>query len=68
MLLALGSVYGGRAGKAAADAAHRMVVAGVEPPGWAADLTEPMTVGDSWRLADPDGTGSMLICTLRWRR
>jgi hypothetical protein len=63
MLLALGSVCGGRAGKAATDAARRMVGAGVEPPGWTAELTEPVTVGDCWRFADPDGTGSLLICT-----
>jgi len=63
MLLALGSVCGGRAGTAAADAARRMVDAGVEPPGWVAELTEPVSVGDCWRLADPDGTGAMLICS-----
>jgi hypothetical protein len=63
MLLALGSVCDGRKGKAAAAAASRMVGAGVAPPGWANELTEPVTVSDCWRLADPDGTGSMLFCT-----
>ncbi|WP_291415265.1 plasmid pRiA4b ORF-3 family protein [Actinophytocola sp.] len=63
MLLALGSVCDGRAGDAARTAASRMVGAGVEPPGWAAELTEPVSVGDCWRLADPDGTGAMLICS-----
>jgi pRiA4b ORF-3-like protein len=63
MLLALGSVCGGRAGTAAADAARRMVGAGVEPPVWAAEMAEPLSVGDCWRLADPNGTDAMLICT-----
>jgi len=63
MLLALGSVCGGRPGTAAADAARRMVDAGIEPPGWGTELTEPVSVGDCWRLADPDGAGAMLICS-----
>ncbi|MFL6126241.1 plasmid pRiA4b ORF-3 family protein [Actinophytocola sp.] len=63
MLLALGSVCGGRAGKAATDAAHRMVGAGVESPGWATELTEPVSVGECWRFADPAGAGAMLICS-----
>jgi hypothetical protein len=63
VLLALGSVCDGRAGEAARAAAGRMVGAGVKPPGWAAELSEPVTVGDCRRFADPDGTGSLLICT-----
>jgi hypothetical protein len=66
MLLALGSVCDGTVGEAARTAARRMVDAGVEPPGWAAELTEPVTFGDSWRFADPDGTGSFLICMFDW--
>ena len=45
MLLAIGSVAGGRAGKAASAAADRLVEAGVPRPGWAAELGEPVTVG-----------------------
>ncbi|HYQ62661.1 plasmid pRiA4b ORF-3 family protein [Actinophytocola sp.] len=63
MLLALGSVCGGRAGEAAGDAARRMVGAGVESPVWAAEVAEPLLVGDCWRFADPTGAGAMLICT-----
>jgi hypothetical protein len=63
MLLALGSVCGGRVAEATADAARRMVGAGVESPGWAAELSEPVSVGDCWRLADSDGAGAMLLCT-----
>jgi hypothetical protein len=62
MLLGLGSICGGRVGKAAADAVGRMAGTGVEPPSWAVELSEPVSVGDCWRLADPDSTGSMLIC------
>jgi hypothetical protein len=39
-----------------------MVGAGVAPPGWAAELSEPVSVGDCWRFAAPDGTGTMLFC------
>lgn len=62
MLLALGSICDGRAGTAAADAARRMVDAGVEPPEWAPELAEPVTVGDCRRLSDPQGLGALLIC------
>ncbi|MGB3440020.1 MAG: plasmid pRiA4b ORF-3 family protein [Actinophytocola sp.] len=61
MLLALGSICGGRAGTAAADAARRMADAGVEPPGWATELTMPVTFGDCWRFADPKGEGAILL-------
>jgi Plasmid pRiA4b ORF-3-like protein len=63
MLLAVGSVAGGRAGKEAAVAADRMVEAGVIRPGWAAELTEPVTVGECWRLVDSAGIASMLACS-----
>jgi hypothetical protein len=63
MLLALGSVCGGRAATAATDAARRMVDAGVEPPGWATELTTPTTVGECWRFVDPEGAGAMLLGT-----
>lgn len=63
MLLAFGSVCGGRAATAAADAARQMVDAGVDVPTWAAELTTPVTAGDCWRFADPEGAGAMLLGT-----
>ncbi|HEV2779593.1 MAG TPA: plasmid pRiA4b ORF-3 family protein [Actinophytocola sp.] len=63
LLLALGSVADGRAGKAAGAAADRLAAAGVPRPGWAAELAKPVTAGDCWRLADPDASGSLLVCT-----
>ena len=63
MLLSLGSVCGGRAATAAADAARRMVDAGIEPPGWTAELATPVSVGECLRFADPEGAGAMLLGT-----
>jgi len=63
VLLAIGSVAQGRAGKAASVAADRLVEAGVARPGWAAELGETVTVGDCWRLYDSQGTASMLACS-----
>jgi len=63
MLLAIGSVAAGRAGKAASVAADRLIQAGVARPGWAAELGEPVTVGDCQRLSDSQGTASMLACS-----
>jgi hypothetical protein len=63
MLLAIGSVAEDRAGKAASAAADRLVEAGVPRPGWAAELAEPVTVADRWRLTDSQGTASMLACS-----
>ncbi len=63
VLLATGSVAQGRAGKAAWAAAGRLVEAGVARPLWAAELGEPVTVGDCWRLSDSQGTASMLACS-----
>lgn len=64
MLLAIGSVAPGLPGRVAWAAADRLVEAGVAPPGWAAELREPVTVGDCRRVADPEGLASMLICTV----
>jgi len=63
MLLAIGSVAQGQAGKAAAVAADRLVQAGVARPGWAGELDEPVTVADCSRLGDSQGTASMLACS-----
>jgi hypothetical protein len=63
MLLALGSVAEGQAAKVASAAAGRLVDAGTPAPGWAAELNEPVTVADCWRLLDPHGTGSILACS-----
>ncbi len=62
MLLAIGSVAPGRAGKAASVAADRLAEAGVSRPTWAAELDEPVTVADCVRLSDSQGTASMLAC------
>jgi hypothetical protein len=63
MLLAIGSVAQGQAGKAAWAAADRLAEAGIARPGWAAELGEPVTVADCWRLDDSQGTASMLACS-----
>ncbi|MGH3620416.1 MAG: plasmid pRiA4b ORF-3 family protein [Sciscionella sp.] len=63
MLLAIGSIAEGRAGKAASAAADRLVEAGIPRPGWADELGEPMTVADCCRLSDSEGTASMLACS-----
>ncbi|MQA07989.1 MAG: plasmid pRiA4b ORF-3 family protein [Pseudonocardiaceae bacterium] len=63
MLLAIGSVADGQPGAAASAAAERLRAAGLPSPGWAAELTEPVTVADRTRLTDPDGVGSILTCT-----
>jgi hypothetical protein len=63
MLLAIGSVAQARAGKAASAAADRLVEAGIARPGWAAELGEPVTATDCWRLSDAQGTASMLACS-----
>ncbi|MFN2495942.1 MAG: hypothetical protein ABR608_08550 [Pseudonocardiaceae bacterium] len=60
MLLAIGSVTTGPAARAAAAAAARLVQAGIPRPGWAAELSEPVTLGQGWRLIDSQGTASML--------
>lgn len=63
MVLAIGSVAEGRAGKAASAAADRLVQAGIPRPGWAAELDEPVTVADCWSIIDAQGTASMLACS-----
>lgn len=63
MVLAIGSVAEGRAGKAASAAADRLVQAGIPRPGWASELGEPVTVADCWRIIDTQGTASMLACS-----
>jgi hypothetical protein len=62
MVLAIGSVAGDHVGKAASAAADRLVQAGIPRPGWAAELGEPVTVTDCWRLVDAQHTASMLVC------
>lgn len=63
MVLAIGSVAQGRAGKAASAAADRLVQTGIPRPGWAAELGEPVTVTDCWRIIDTQGTASLLACS-----
>jgi hypothetical protein len=63
VLLAIGSVAQGRAGKAASVAADRLIQGGVSRPGWADELDEPVTVADCWRLFDSEGIASMLACS-----
>jgi hypothetical protein len=63
MLLAIGSVATGRAGKAASVAADRLIQAGIARPGWADELGEPVTVDDCQQLSDSRGTASMLACS-----
>jgi hypothetical protein len=63
ILLAVGAVAGGRAGKEASGAADRLVEAGVPRPGWAAELGEPVMAGDCWRLVDSDDSMSVLACS-----
>ena len=63
MLLSIGAVVQGQAGKAASAAAGRLLEKGVPLPGWAAELDEPVTVADCGRLHDTQGTASMLACS-----
>lgn len=63
MVLAIGAVAEGRAGEAASAAADRLVQTGVPRPGWAAELGEPVTVADCWRIIDAQGTASLLACS-----
>lgn len=63
MVLAIGTVTEGRVGRAAAAAADRLVQAGIPRPGWAAELGEPVTVTDCWRVIDAQGTASLLACS-----
>lgn len=65
MLLAIGSVAGDLAGKAASAAADRLVRSGVPAPAWAAGLGEPVTLTGAWCLTDTGNTASMLVCSFR---
>jgi len=65
MLLAIGSVTEGRVRRAASAATERLVAAGVPQPRWAAELNEPVTLTDCWRLVDTQETASMLTCLFR---
>ncbi|MFI5892559.1 plasmid pRiA4b ORF-3 family protein [Actinoplanes sp. NPDC051513] len=60
VLIALGALDDG---PAAADAAARLMSAGVPSPAWASELGEPVRVGPCRRFTDPDDTASMLVCT-----
>lgn len=62
MLLAIGSVVEGRAGATVRAAADRLIEVGLPPPGWAANLNEPVTLTECWRLTDTLATVSMLVC------
>lgn len=59
MLLAISSVARVEAAVAAAD---RLAKAGIPRPAWAAELTEPVSVAECWRLVDTDETESILVC------
>ncbi|MEU8328253.1 plasmid pRiA4b ORF-3 family protein [Micromonospora sp. NPDC048839] len=59
VLLAIDAV---REGTVAAEAAQRLVDAGVTPPSWAGELRQPVRVGACRRFADPAGSASMLVC------
>lgn len=62
LLLALGAVADGQTGKDARTAAERLIDAGAPAPRWAAELSEPVTVGEALRIGDPAGAGSILVC------
>jgi Plasmid pRiA4b ORF-3-like protein len=64
MLLALSSVVDGPAREAAMAAADRLAGTGVPRPNWAAELAEPVSVTECWRVADQDEMESMLVCAL----
>ncbi|MPY96897.1 MAG: plasmid pRiA4b ORF-3 family protein [Actinophytocola sp.] len=63
LLLSLGAVADDQIGKAAHTAAARLSDAGAPSPRWAAELDEPVTVGESLRIGDPAGAASMLVCS-----
>ncbi|MEU4551478.1 pRiA4b ORF-3-like protein [Micromonospora violae] len=60
VLLALDAVH---ASSVAADAARRLLSAGVPAPSWADEVREPLQVGQCRRFADPAGSAAMLVCT-----
>ncbi|WP_137812394.1 plasmid pRiA4b ORF-3 family protein [Gandjariella thermophila] len=65
LLLALGAVAEGEVHQAATAAAGRLVAAGTTRPAWAAELDEPVTVGECWHVGDPLGIASVLAGTFR---
>jgi len=60
VLLALDAVDGGLG---AADAAERLIRAGVPAPAWASELREPVKLGQCQRLVAADADESLLMCT-----
>jgi hypothetical protein len=65
VLLAIGSVAGGRVKPAVSDAAARLVDAGIAQPLWAVELSEPATPVEFWRLTDPSESVSILCGSFR---
>jgi hypothetical protein len=63
MLLAIGAVVEDPIREATSAATERLLAAGVAKPGWAAELDEPVTVGECWHLSDQIGIASVLACT-----
>jgi hypothetical protein len=63
LLVSLAAVAPGEAGQEAAATASRVAAAGVAWPSWAGELREPVSVSESWRLCDTDGTASVLACS-----
>lgn len=63
MLLAIGSVADDHARKVASMSVDALIASGVAAPRWAAELAEPITVTDYCELSDPEGTGSVLVCS-----
>jgi hypothetical protein len=62
-LLAIGSIASEGPGRAVLAAADRLVKSGIEPPTWAAELSQPVTVTDCRLFSDDGGSESMLMCT-----
>jgi len=60
VLLALQSVA---TSPIAAEAAKRLMTAGVTPPTWAGELSEPVHVDETRRFVDSEGRASMLVCS-----
>ena len=65
LLLAVASVTTGGPEQAAANAADRLVAAGIARPRWAAELAEPVRATDCRRLHDGNETASVLVAVFR---
>jgi hypothetical protein len=63
LLAAAACVATGRLGTAAAEAAQRLEVLGVEPPAWAAEAREPVTVSDCFAVGDGRDADLLLVAT-----